>query len=141
MKTYVLQSPEDLADVAAEFLEDFGQQQLFAFYAPMGAGKTTFIKALCEYLDVEDLVTSPTFAILNEYYTPDDMLICHYDFYRIEKEEEIMRTGFDEYLAFADKIFIEWPENAPGVLPRERVNVYIEIREDHRLLKAEVAGR
>ena len=138
MKTYSIESLEKLPEVASQFLKDFGKFRVFTFYAAMGTGKTTFIKALCKQLKVEDLVTSPTFAILNEYYTENQQQICHYDFYRIEKPEEIMRIGFEEYLDSADKIFIEWPEQVESLLPDTYVRVVMEIETNKRLLKVDI---
>jgi len=138
MKTYRIQSLESIQTVANQFIKDFANFQVFAFYAEMGAGKTTFIKTICEQLNVEDLVTSPTFAILNEYYTDKQKLICHYDFYRIEKPEDILRIGFEEYLDSADKIFIEWPEQVEALLPDTYVKIEIETKESERLLKVQI---
>jgi len=138
MKTYHMHTLEDLPEVATQFLNDFSKFQVFAFYADMGTGKTTFIKSLCEQLKVEDLVTSPTFAILNEYYTENQNQICHYDFYRIEKPEEIIRIGFLEYLDTADKIFIEWPEQVESLLPDNYVRVVMEPEGTGRTLKVEI---
>jgi tRNA threonylcarbamoyladenosine biosynthesis protein TsaE len=137
VKTYTINKLEDLQHIAHEFLNDFGSFQTFTFYAEMGLGKTTFIKALCKELNVEDLVTSPTFAILNEYYTPDEKLICHYDFYRIEKPEEVLRIGFEEYLDVADKIFIEWPEIIETLLPDHYVKVSISSENEIRTICVE----
>lgn len=137
MKTYTINNLKDLPHIAQEFLNDFGSFQTFIFYAEMGFGKTTFIKALCKELNVEDLVTSPTFAILNEYYTPDEKLICHYDFYRIEKPEEVLRIGFEEYLDIADKIFIEWPEIIETLLPDHYVKVSISSKNEIRTICVE----
>ncbi|MDA3911731.1 MAG: tRNA (adenosine(37)-N6)-threonylcarbamoyltransferase complex ATPase subunit type 1 TsaE [Bacteroidales bacterium] len=139
MKTYHIHTLKELPKVASQFMKDFANFQVFAFYADMGVGKTTFIKAICEQLKVEDLVTSPTFAILNEYYTEKQALICHYDFYRIDKPEEIMRIGFEEYLDTADKIFIEWPEQVESLLPETYVSVIMETEvSGRRLLKVEI---
>ncbi|MEA1874678.1 MAG: tRNA (adenosine(37)-N6)-threonylcarbamoyltransferase complex ATPase subunit type 1 TsaE [Bacteroidota bacterium] len=138
MKTYRIQSLEAINEVVNQFINDFSDFQVFAFYANMGAGKTTIIKTICEQLKVEDLVTSPTFAILNEYYTEKQELICHYDFYRIEKPEDILRIGFEEYLDSADKIFIEWPEQVESLLPDTYVRVIIEIENNERILKVDI---
>jgi tRNA threonylcarbamoyladenosine biosynthesis protein TsaE len=138
MKTYTIQSLNDLSEFAKAFLKDFGHFQIFVFYAPMGAGKTTFIKSLCEIMQVEDLVSSPTFAILNEYYTEKQKLICHYDFYRIEKPEEILRIGFEEYLDMADKIFIEWPEMVETLLPENYVRIDISLNDEIRTFQVSI---
>ncbi|MGC9330991.1 MAG: tRNA (adenosine(37)-N6)-threonylcarbamoyltransferase complex ATPase subunit type 1 TsaE [Bacteroidales bacterium] len=134
MKAYHITSISDIHNTAKQFLADFGHNQVFAFYGPMGSGKTTFIKAVCDILKVEDDVTSPSFAILNEYFTTGNKHICHFDFYRIEKPAEILHTGFEEYLDMADMIFIEWPENAETILPADRVNVHIEYQGDGRVM-------
>jgi len=136
-KEYSINSLDDLRTVAKGFLKDFGDNFFFAFYGDLGAGKTSFIKVLCNEMKVVDNVTSPTFALLNEYYTESDELICHYDFYRIEEESEIYRIGFYDYLDYADKIFVEWPEKAESVLPDERVNVKISTDGGSRLIQVE----
>lgn len=138
MKTYRIKDLAELPDITRQFLNDFGSFQLFTFYAPMGTGKTTFIKSLCEEMKVVDLVTSPTFAILNEYYTPENKMICHYDFYRIEKPEEILRIGFEEYLDMADYIFIEWPEQVESLLPDTYVKVEMETINEEREIRVEI---
>jgi tRNA threonylcarbamoyladenosine biosynthesis protein TsaE len=136
MKAYHIKTINDIHITAKQFLDDFGHHQVFAFYGPMGSGKTTFIKAVCNILKVEDDVTSPSFSMLNAYFPAGDKHICHYDFYRIEKPAEILHTGFYEYLDMADMIFIEWPENAESILPTERVNVNIDYQGDGRVMTA-----
>ena len=89
----------DIAEAARQFANCIGNHRVFAFYGSMGAGKTTFIKALCEVLGVEDVITSPTFAIVNEYESPSYDSIYHYDFYRIHKQEEVYARG---YITFSD---------------------------------------
>ncbi len=136
IKSYRIPSVNDIHETAAQFIHDFGRYRVFAFYGNMGAGKTTFIKALCTVLNVEDDVTSPSFAILNEYYTTDNKHICHFDFYRIKKPEEILHTGFEEYLDTADLIFIEWPDIAENLLPQDRVNAKIDFKGNGRVITA-----
>ena len=103
-----------------------GDNTVFAFYGKMGAGKTTFIKAVCEELGVDDTVTSPTFAIVNEYEAAQGRPIYHFDFYRIKKVSEAYDMGCEEYFYSGHPCFIEWPELIEEVLPEETVNVTIE---------------
>ena len=103
---------------------------MFAFYGEMGAGKTTFIKAICEELGVEDVITSPTFAIVNEYGLPDGDCIYHFDFYRIKKLEEVYDMGFEDYFYSGALCFIEWPELIEEVLPEDAVKVNITENAD-----------
>ena len=103
-----------------------GDNTIFAFYGKMGAGKTTFIKAVCEELGVDDTVTSPTFAIVNEYEAAQGRPIYHFDFYRIKKVSEAYDMGCEEYFYSGHPCFIEWPELIEEVLPEETVNVTIE---------------
>ena len=102
----------------------------FAFDAPMGAGKTTFIKAICEELGVKDVITSPTFAIINEYSDKDSKPIYHFDFYRIKKLDEFFGMGGEDYFYSGSLCFIEWPELIEEVLPQDAVRVKIEEKED-----------
>jgi tRNA threonylcarbamoyladenosine biosynthesis protein TsaE len=106
-------------------LADFPGKRIFAFYGELGAGKTTFIKALCRMLGVEDEALSPTFAIINEYATRDRAPVFHFDFYRILNITEIFDIGYEEYLSSGSYCFIEWPERMQELLPGEAVGVYI----------------
>ena len=110
---------------AKKFVEEIGERRVFAFYGKMGAGKTTFIKAVCEELGVEDVITSPTFAIVNEYTTGENS-IYHFDFYRIKKLEEVYDMGSEEYFYSGALCFIEWPELIEELLPEDAVKVIIE---------------
>jgi tRNA threonylcarbamoyladenosine biosynthesis protein TsaE len=121
---------EDIRQAAQQFVEAMGENTVFAFYGKMGAGKTTFIKALCEELGVEDTVTSPTFAIVNEYEAAKGRPIYHFDFYRIKKVSEAYDMGCEEYFYSGHPCFIEWPELIEEVLPEETVNVTIEALPD-----------
>ena len=123
---------QDLAHIneaAKAFIEQIGDHTVFAFYGEMGAGKTTFIKAICEELGVEDVITSPTFAIVNEY-TSSDGSIYHFDFYRIKKLEEVYDMGFEDYFYSGALCFIEWPELIEEVLPEDAVKVNITENAD-----------
>ena len=117
---------EDIKQAARQFVESMGDNTVYAFYGKMGAGKTTFIKAVCEELGVDDTVTSPTFAIVNEYEAAQGRPIYHFDFYRIKKVSEAYDMGCEEYFYSGHPCFIEWPELIEEVLPEETVNVTIE---------------
>lgn len=122
---------ENIKTAAQEFVEHIGDNKVFAFYGKMGAGKTTFIKAVCECLGVEDTVTSPTFAIVNEYQsTKVDYPIFHFDFYRIKKLEEVYDMGYEDYFYGGGVCFIEWPELIEELLPEDAVKVEIKENED-----------
>ena len=121
---------EDIKQAARQFVEGMGENTVFAFYGKMGAGKTTFIKAICEELGVDDTVTSPTFAIVNEYEAAGGRPIYHFDFYRIKKVSEAYDMGCEEYFYSGHPCFIEWPELIEEVLPEETVNVTIEVLTD-----------
>lgn len=137
MKTITIQSLETIREAAREFVSQIGDRRVFAFYGKMGAGKTTFVKAICEELGVDDVITSPTFAIVNEYETPSEP-IYHFDFYRIKKLEEVYDMGYEEYFYSGSLCFIEWPELIESLLPDDAVRVSIEEQPDGtRLVKYE----
>ena len=117
-------SLDKIADAAREFVEQIGDKRVFAFYGGMGAGKTTFIKAVCEQLGVKDAVTSPTFAIVNEY-ASDFGPVYHFDFYRIKNLGEVMDLGFEDYAYSGNFCLMEWPELIEDLLPDNTVNVHI----------------
>ena len=122
---------EDLDRAAREFLEAIGDAALVAFYAPMGAGKTTFTTAICKALGVqEDAISSPTFAIVNEYRSGTGAPIYHFDFYRIERPEEALDIGLYDYLDSGDLCLMEWPENIEALLPEETLRVNISVNPD-----------
>lgn len=105
---------------------------VFAFYAPMGTGKTTFVKAICEELGVADAINSPTFAIVNEYKAADSRPIYHFDFYRIKRLSEACDIGIDDYFYSGNPCFIEWPELIEELLPEEAIRIEIEELPDGR---------
>lgn len=120
-------SLEDIHEAAKQFIAAMGDNTVFAFYGKMGAGKTTFIKAICEELGVTDVINSPTFAIVNEYRSEDSgELIYHFDFYRINKVEEAFDFGYEDYFYSGALCFIEWPELIEELLPTDAVKVCIE---------------
>lgn len=121
----------DLDRAAKDFLEKIGENSLVAFFAPMGAGKTTFTTALCKVLGVEDAVCSPTFTIVNEYRCKDGRLMYHFDFYRIEKPEEALEIGLYDYLDSGNLCIMEWPENIEELLPEETLRVHIIVNPDN----------
>jgi tRNA threonylcarbamoyladenosine biosynthesis protein TsaE len=124
-------SIEDLPRAAVEFLEAIGQNKLIAFYAPMGAGKTTFTTAVCKALGVqEDAISSPTFAIVNEYRAAGGRPIYHFDFYRIETPAEALDIGLYDYLDSGELCLMEWPENIEPLLPEETLRVQIQVSPD-----------
>lgn len=120
-----IESPEKLHDAARQFVENKGEGNVFAFYGKMGAGKTTFIKAVCEVLGVEDVITSPTFALVNEYTSGSGDPIYHFDFYRIKKLDEVYDMGYEDYFYSGSLCFLEWPELIEDVLPEDAVKVTI----------------
>lgn len=119
---------EHIREAARTFVDAMGDQHVFAFYGSMGAGKTTFIKAICEELGVEDVVTSPTFAIVNEY--EGECPIYHFDFYRIKKLEEVYDMGYEDYFYGDGLCFIEWPEMMEELLPEGTIKVQIKENAD-----------
>ena len=121
---------DHIREAAREFVEHIGDHRVFAFYGKMGAGKTTFVKAICEELGVDDVITSPTFAIINEYETPSNTPIYHFDFYRIKKLEEVYDMGYEDYFYSGALCFIEWPELIEDILPDDAVRVSIAEQED-----------
>src|SRR5574344_2332965 len=131
MNTIQISSLDKISDAAREFIIQMGDDTVFAFYGKMGAGKTTFIKALCKELGVNDEVNSPTFSLINEYRCETTSeLIYHFDFYRIKKLEEVFDLGYEDYFYSGALCFIEWPELIEELLPGDAVKVYIDENED-----------
>ncbi len=118
-----------LGTTAKKLLEQFSGQRVFAFYGNMGAGKTTFIQAICRQLDTPDNITSPTFALINEYKTRSGDSIFHFDFYRIKDLEEAFDLGYEDYFYSGNYCLIEWPELIEPLLPQNYVEVLIEVNE------------
>lgn len=122
---------EDIKEAARRFVDNMNGRTVFAFYGKMGAGKTTLIKAICENIGVEDVVTSPTFAIVNEYSLAKfSQPVFHFDFYRIQKIEEVFDMGYEDYFYSGAICLIEWPELIGKLLPDDAVKVGIEVLSD-----------
>ena len=122
---------EHIGQAAEVFLKEIGDHSLVAFFAPMGAGKTTFTTAVCKALGVEeDAISSPTFAIVNEYRASGGEPVFHFDFYRIERPEEALDIGLYDYLDSGCLCLMEWPENIEGLLPEETLRVKISVLDD-----------
>lgn len=115
---------------AKQFVDAMGNNSVFAFYGKMGAGKTTFIKAVCEQLGVRDVINSPTFAIVNEYLDGSGEPIYHFDFYRIKRHQEVLDIGYEDYIYSGNICFMEWPELIEELLPEDAVKVTIEEDSD-----------
>lgn len=130
MEELVLKSLSDLASVASRFLNITKEKRVFAFFGEMGVGKTTFIKALCNEMGVVDVVTSPTFALVNEYQTLHNKEIYHFDFYRIDKIEEAYDFGYEEYFYSGKYCFIEWPDKVADIIPEDSVFVKMTEQND-----------
>ena len=128
-----------LEKIARALIEKFPEQRVFAFYGKMGAGKTTFIQAVCKELGSTDNVISPTFALINEYKTNSMHSIFHFDFYRIEDMEEAFDLGYEDYFYSGEYCLIEWPEKIEPLLPNNYVEVKIEALENgNRLISAQI---
>lgn len=126
-----IQSLENIQEAAREFVAAMEDRTIFALYGKMGAGKTTFVKAVCEELGVSDVISSPTFAIVNEYRSDNTgELIYHFDFYRIKKLSEVYDMGYEDYFYSGAVCFIEWPELIEELLPEDTVKVSIEEQPD-----------
>jgi tRNA threonylcarbamoyladenosine biosynthesis protein TsaE len=142
----ILEKPEVFARVVAvekykelseKLLEAFHNRRIFALHGPMGVGKTTLIKYLCNSLGVSGIVSSPTFSIVNEYSINNHKVIYHFDFYRIKKIEEVYDLGYEEYLYSGNYCFIEWPEKLGALLPDDCVRIFMEDVGGERVIRVE----
>jgi len=126
--TLTVQRTDQLPEAALDFLAATHQADgIFAFYGEMGAGKTTFIKAVCEAMGIEDVINSPTFSIINEYTKPNGQPVYHFDFYRLKQEQEAFDIGCDDYFSSGYTCFIEWPEKIGHILPTIGTRVEITV--------------
>jgi tRNA threonylcarbamoyladenosine biosynthesis protein TsaE len=128
----LIKDKRHLSSAAKKFLEYTGENKIFAFYGSMGAGKTTFIKAICKALGSVDIISSPTFTIVNEYRTSKGETLYHIDFYRIKKQEEVFDFGVEEYLTGDSYCFMEWPELVQEILPPGTISVRITVDDDEQ---------
>lgn len=127
MAEITIASLSELPKVAQMLLEQLGGRNVVAFFAPMGAGKTTLISALMEHLGSQDTVTSPTFALVNQYYTAERQTVYHFDFYRINSIAEAFDMGYEEYFYSGDLCLVEWPEKVEQLLPDDTMVVQIDV--------------
>jgi tRNA threonylcarbamoyladenosine biosynthesis protein TsaE len=134
MRTINISSLQELDNAATQFLELAGERAVIAFSGEMGAGKTTFIQALCRNLGVKVEVNSPTFSLVNEYFTPVGNSIFHFDLYRIETPDELFDMGYEEYFYSGSLCLIEWPEKARNLIPDDALWVHIVIGENEARL-------
>ena len=125
-----INSLSEISSAAKQFVAAMGDNTIFAFYGHMGAGKTTFIKAICEELGVKDVITPPTFAIVNEYTDGQGEPVYHFDFYRIKKQEEVYDIGFEDYVESGSVCLMEWPELIEDILPADTVKITITEQPD-----------
>lgn len=133
-----IESLDKINDAAKAFIKTVGDYTIFAFRGEMGAGKTTFIKAVCEALGVDEVINSPTFAIVNEYSSANGELIYHFDFYRINSVEEAFDFGYEDYFYSGSLCFIEWPERIESLLPNNTINIHISVNSDNsRIVRIE----
>lgn len=133
---YTCKSPDELQPIAARLIECHSGKRIFAFHGEMGAGKTTFINALCRAMEVEDMVSSPTFSIINQYKTNNGETVYHMDLYRIKDENEAINAGVEDCLYSGNICLVEWPDRAAGILPDDTLHLYItSIADNTRKLK------
>ena len=131
----ILNNLDEIPEVAKEILEYSFPQKKFLFYGEMGVGKTTLIKELSLQLGVVDVVSSPTFSIVNEYVSVESGYIYHFDFYRIEDESEAFQIGCEEYFFSDDYCFVEWPERIPNLLSEDMVDIRIQLDGNIRFIE------
>ncbi|TVQ10703.1 MAG: tRNA (adenosine(37)-N6)-threonylcarbamoyltransferase complex ATPase subunit type 1 TsaE [Bacteroidetes bacterium] len=128
---------EQLGSIAEMIVRDNPRARILAFYGKMGVGKTTLIKALCEYFKVTDIVGSPTFSIVNQYLSKNSNTLFHFDFYRLKKLEEAYDIGYEDYFYNGNYCFIEWPEKIESLLPEDCLRIYLEEQDGLRNIRYE----
>ena len=131
----VVNCVSELELAATSLLELINDNNIICFHGEMGVGKTTFIKEICKKLGVEDVVSSPTFSIINEYLTENNESVYHFDFYRIEKEEEAFDIGYEEYFYQGNLCLIEWPEKISLIIPENIIKVQITRSDEQRIIE------
>ncbi len=137
-RTFTIPSLDKIDQVATEFMAIYNEPAVFCFYGSMGAGKTTFIQALCSQLHVVDVVNSPSFSIVNEYDTEKGDKVYHFDFYRLKEEDEAFDLGYEDYFYSDNYCFVEWPEKIASLLPLKRYDVKISVLDDNSTRVIEV---
>jgi tRNA threonylcarbamoyladenosine biosynthesis protein TsaE len=133
---FVASKLEDLPKIAEALVDEFEAVKVFVFYGEMGAGKTTFIKEIVKHLGIIDVANSPTFALVNEYFSNKNGQIYHFDFYRLDDEEEAYDMGYEEYFYSGAYCFVEWPQKIPNLIPEDAVKVEIKVENDKRIIIA-----
>ena len=130
---FIIRKEEELCAVAKMILEKYNSK-VFLFYGEMGVGKTSFIKKFCKELGVSDVVSSPTFSIVNQYSNVNDEIIYHFDFYRTEKKDEVFDIGYEEYMFSSSYCFIEWPEKIEDLLPTNYLKINMKLDNNNRII-------
>ena len=133
--TFYANNLQELDEIGNQLLKNFGNQKKIVFFGEMGVGKTTLIKSICKALNVQDIVTSPTFSVVNEYQTDIGNTIFHFDFFRIKEKEELLDLGLEEYTYSDNYCLIEWPEKAEGLLDDNFVEIHMTKNKDCRTIK------
>ena len=134
-KIFYAKKVQELDEIAKAIVEVFENEKKIVFFGEMGVGKTTLIKSICKILNVQDVVTSPTFSVVNEYQNKDGNSLYHFDFYRIKNQEELFDLGLEEYIYSDNYCFIEWPEKAEGLLSDNFVQVQMTKNKECRIIK------
>ena len=134
-KIFYAKKVQELDEIAKAIVEVFENKKKIVFFGEMGVGKTTLIKSICKVLNVQDVVTSPTFSVVNEYQNKDGNSLYHFDFYRIKNQEELFDLGLEEYIYSDNYCFIEWPEKAEGLLSDNFVQVQMIKNKEYRIIK------
>lgn len=132
---FICDDISELPAIARALIDTYPASKIFAFYGNMGSGKTTFIKAICEYLKVDDMSNSPSFGIINEYMTKKNEPVYHFDFYRLKSVTEFFDLGCEEYFYGGDYCLIEWPEKIEECLPEEKIIVQIFEKSNKRIFR------